>query len=420
MIYSPSGPTRAAFALAERFKIAIERKAAERTKRYEEAGMKVHIVGDGNVRVPNGSTHAAQSENGDSQKEEDVREGENPDSKQLQAQLLAYNVFILTDTLPTIVEKIPWLLSRPVSPRASGTAVAPTNADGSANANANANACSNANGDGRGNDVARGIGMNAVDFAQRERDEMRELTKASAILGDSVFLGNSNDVPLPTPWVKQKAKREGRATGATDEPKREREEAGREEWDEAEDDPFDSSDNPAGYDLCIECRDYAPFPSATQLRHAEAHLSALDALWSAHRFATACSSQNTNAASTPTPSSSSSPATPRPPTPGRTPRPAPCASQVVHLAFPASPQSHAHALAASLLPFLSFLSTLVSSRQHPPSTRRKRVLIYSSDGYTESSVLALCLLMKEKGVDLPHAYLELQVRLFSLLRAFTR
>jgi dual specificity MAP kinase phosphatase len=49
-----------------------------------------------------------------------------------------------------------------------------------------------------------------------------------------------------------------------------------------------------------------------------------------------------------------------------------------------------------------------------PSTYRPRplkVLLYSSDGYTESSVPALCLLMAVKGVSLPEAYLEMQVGL---------
>ncbi|KAF8181270.1 hypothetical protein BJ912DRAFT_612758 [Pholiota molesta] len=51
---------------------------------------------------------------------------------------------------------------------------------------------------------------------------------------------------------------------------------------------------------------------------------------------------------------------------------------------------------------------------HPPTpvqarTRPLKILLYSSDGYTESSVPALCLLMAIKGLMLPEAYLELQV-----------
>ena len=42
-------------------------------------------------------------------------------------------------------------------------------------------------------------------------------------------------------------------------------------------------------------------------------------------------------------------------------------------------------------------------------TRPLKVLLYSADGYTESSVPALFLLMTFRGLTLPEAYLELQV-----------
>lgn len=42
-------------------------------------------------------------------------------------------------------------------------------------------------------------------------------------------------------------------------------------------------------------------------------------------------------------------------------------------------------------------------------SRPLKILLYSADGYTESSVPALCLLMALKGLSLPGAYLELQV-----------
>jgi dual specificity MAP kinase phosphatase len=45
----------------------------------------------------------------------------------------------------------------------------------------------------------------------------------------------------------------------------------------------------------------------------------------------------------------------------------------------------------------------------PTRTRPLKILLYSSDGYTESSVPALCLLMAIKSLNLPEAYLELQV-----------
>ena len=147
-----------------------------------------------------------------------------------------------------------------------------------------------------------------------------------------------------------------------------------------EDHPFDSSDNPMRFDVCIECRDYAPLPSTDQIDNAKGHLALLDAIWNVHMYE----------AELP-----------------YSPRPAPSAKHVVHLAFPASPPSHAYTM-WHLTPFLNFLSSLISPR-HLLTSRPMRVLIYSSDGYTESSVLALCILMKELGLDLPEAYLEMQV-----------
>ncbi|KAF8808654.1 hypothetical protein BYT27DRAFT_7188620 [Phlegmacium glaucopus] len=47
--------------------------------------------------------------------------------------------------------------------------------------------------------------------------------------------------------------------------------------------------------------------------------------------------------------------------------------------------------------------------QQQSRTRPLKILLYSSDGYTESSVPALCLLMAIRGLNLPEAYLELQV-----------
>ena len=45
----------------------------------------------------------------------------------------------------------------------------------------------------------------------------------------------------------------------------------------------------------------------------------------------------------------------------------------------------------------------------PLRTRPAKILIYSADGYTESSVLALCILMALRQCSLPEAYLTLQV-----------
>ena len=78
---------------------------------------------------------------------------------------------------------------------------------------------------------------------------------------------------------------------------------------------------------------------------------------------------------------------------------------------------------SSLFSGIAYAAHAVRTRSfttpHPPSpyainqprdtrSRPLKILIYSSDGYTESSVLALCLLMAVRGLSLPEAYLELQ------------
>lgn len=158
-------------------------------------------------------------------------------------------------------------------------------------------------------------------------------------------------------------------------------------------DPFDSTGNPDGYDICIECHEQAGFCTSAQLHQAEQHLLNLDACWEerVRGVSGADSPQGTFGVFGASPSS-----TPIPP------RPAPNPSSVIHMSFPASPPS-TQATLAQLLPFIAFLQRVV--RAHP---RPAKILIHSGDGYTESSVLALCYLMLERQVSLPEAYLELQ------------
>lgn len=197
--------------------------------------------------------------------------------------------------------------------------------------------------------TSNGVPLNHISFPTREMAEMRDLTRASEI-HSGVFVGNSGDVPV---------------------------------WQQGDSDsPFDwNVNNPDGYDICIECYDQAPFPHAQLLKQAEEHLSALDALWA------------TGYSGLSSPFFSPSGAPPRPP---------PNANTIIHFSFPAAPASRAETL-PQLTPFISFLQSVL----HRP--RRCKILIYSHDGYTESSILALAMLMAEKRCSLPEAYLELQV-----------
>jgi len=344
-----------------------------------------------------------------------------------EANLIAYNVFVLTATLPEMLESLPHLIARYEDIEYKHPA----------------------------HDTLVTLKANSTNFAHREKDEMRELTKATEIFSTcplpdhlvasspsthwdpaigQVYLGNANDVPIADEWVPH-------SRGSYTE------------------DPFNSAYNApaqdAGFDICIECHDFAQFPTPAHMRAADDHLSALDAAWAAQH------SKLLDEGELPV-------------------RPPPNANSIVHLTFPSSPPANGGTISA-LASFIAFLERWlkmpgddVSSSGHdqPPSASRKRgvtfsssslppqtsfmnsffspsaytnsasrfrstsasysphtdgssspyrcsagpvrtrpvkVLIYSGDGYTESSVLALCLLMAMRGLSLPQAYLEFQV-----------
>ncbi|TFK81314.1 hypothetical protein K466DRAFT_502359 [Polyporus arcularius HHB13444] len=421
VVYSPRGVTRSAIAIAEKFKQAVEIKYQERR-----------------ARCPS------------------------PDA------LVPYNVFVLDASASELAEKVPHLVVRTENAFRSGAHTDSTDA--------------HAHGD-EFDDSAHPHRANTIDFAQREKDEMRDLTQASEIVSvadpashidldalagsntathwepaaGQIFLGNSNDVPLPPDRrIRMRTVR----------------------GDDDDDDAFDwRTNDPSqgyGYDLCIECHDYAPFPTSAHLRAAEEHMRILEKRWIER-----CVSDMDNAGS--------KDALP--------PRPPPNASHVVHLPFPSSPASSVVTV-NTLLPFIQFLERLIqpvdgsltfeAAREHlhpprpqnafetpnrhnsvsftpsslpPPSsfptsffpspsspqsaytrvrstsatflpasspgtpvstsptsgppaplrTRPAKILIYSADGYTESSVLALCILMALRATSLPEAYLALQV-----------
>ncbi|RDX56941.1 hypothetical protein OH76DRAFT_1335288 [Lentinus brumalis] len=421
VVYSPRGVTRSAIAVAEKFKQAVEIKYQERR-----------------ARCPS------------------------PDA------LVPYNVFVLDASASELAEKVPHLVVRTENAFPSGAHTDGTDA--------------HAHGD-EFDDSAHPHRANTIDFAQREKDEMRDLTQASEIVSvadpashidldalagsntathwepaaGQIFLGNSNDVPLPPDRrIRMRTVR----------------------GDDDDDDAFDwRTNDPSqgyGYDLCIECHDYAPFPTSAHLRAAEEHMRILEKRWIER-----CVSDMDNAGS--------KDALP--------PRPPPNASHVVHLPFPSSPASSVVTV-NTLLPFIQFLERLIqpvdgsltfeAAHEHlhpprpqnafetpnrhnsvsftpsslpPPSsfptsffpspsspqsaytrvrstsatflpasspgtpvstsptsgppvplrTRPAKILIYSADGYTESSVLALCILMALRATSLPEAYLALQV-----------
>ncbi|KAJ3809725.1 hypothetical protein F5876DRAFT_43269 [Lentinula aff. lateritia] len=296
---------------------------------------------------------------------------------------------------------------------------------------------------------------NTVDFAQREKDEMRDLTRASEIVsmfpsghnlaylnpdplhppvyvqpsshqiptsnGDEVdlsntktfwnphvgqiYLGNANDVPLPVNGMGEFGESDPRWDG----------------HDSVDKDVYPPGNSPRhgyGYDICIECHDLAPFPTLAHLKASEEKVAALEQRWRDQIELSRKEKGETQA-------NYSLP-----------PRPPPHPNAIIHLPMPSSPPITAGTMSA-LMPVVRFLQKCIvptdaveirsqtssmhsrhtslsylasSSHASPfPWSRPLKILIYSADGYTESSVPALCLLMAMKGLSLPHAYLELQV-----------
>ncbi|KAF7981319.1 hypothetical protein HWV62_34261 [Athelia sp. TMB] len=430
VVYSPNGASPAARALAAKFAQAVQRKYDERAARLASASASAPAPekkGAG-LRIDTGAGLSTAHANGTTK-----ADGEADD-----AGLVRYNVFVLDATAAQMAapDGVPHLLQRPVAGPCGhhareGTAAAAVRAPAH-------------------------VSGNTVDLAAREKEEMRELTRASEIIsvlpagegegegegGDysasstrerwaprvgQVFLGNLGDVPLARdPGPHTNTNMNTHANGG------------------ASADPFEwrGSNDPragAGFDVCVECHELAPFPTTAHMRAADEHLAMLDAMWAAR-----CKAEGTWGGEGEGGEAQEIPV-----------RPPPNANAIIHLPFPSSPPATAAAVAA-LLPFVKFLERLVQppappsanggsananangsangsgrrwtslfpasaprsrssttpsapyAPRTPHRTRALKVLLYSADGYTESSVPALCLLMA-RGLRLPEAYLALQV-----------
>jgi dual specificity MAP kinase phosphatase len=497
VVYSPRGNTKAALAVATHFAHAIEAKRAQR------------------------AAHG-------------------------QTDLLYYNVFVLCATPEQVAKEMPQVVSRMVdevvedgttlklASEPEGSRRAHTQGtEGLTGTETHLLAAQGAAGTQEPRRPSRCVRKaNTISFAQREKDEMRELTQASEIVtfplddpehilkefGASstktrwdpkrgqVFLGNASDVPISSSSVPSRS-----GLGA-DSSRR-----ASVEWDFSANDPAKGF----GYDICIECDDMAPFPSQTHMRAAEEHIARLERKWMDRCLKEfnerAAKDPNVNeheeipvrpppsatlvihlpfpssvaycgnsvppfinwleallrpiegrvtyaalkererheleARRWPPNSRSSTPSTPNGGTRGL-PRRSSNAATIGHAAGQNYGAYHSHystgtyhgqpfggpsslpppsAFPASFLPQQgsagayhsnsSYTRMRSTSATHltspsptspgalhlPARTRPLKVLVHSADGYTESSSLALCLLMALKKASLPEAYLELQI-----------
>ncbi|KAL4246440.1 hypothetical protein ABKN59_009635 [Abortiporus biennis] len=386
VVYSPRGNVRAAIALAEKFKQAIESKYASRIERVRQH----------NPHLAESSPHPEL--------------GLGPEH----SYLVKYNVFVLDASVEDIHRHLSHLVARveDVSvPHAytdgtdahtharnddsevelvdSATGAVPTSAGG---ARTPLDIMERGEGSAASPPAMKKVlRANTINFAQREKDEMRDLTQASEILsvlppnyrplssdpgiegedlisGSStasywdpnvgqVFLGNSTDVPLP-PEDPQFARRHWRKPKSSVSAPRHPDlssmdlEEGELPEDAMDEDQFEEAfdwrtNDPSyglGYDICIECDDLAPFPNSMHMRAAEEHVRRLEKLW-VERCLKKYQRNH--------PHGGDSEAT-------IPPRPPPHANSVMHLPFPSSV-----AYATSLLPFISWLEMLLQPVSQP-------------------------------------------------------
>lgn len=347
VVYSPKGPTKRALALAERFRSAIERKRKERIQRHLAARLALQRPEMPTLPSFYGGTSCEGSRQGAASDAAARIEAE------LEKEFLHYNVFVLSANEGEMRREIPHLMMRvAISPETSASAgwevgdvrAAPIHLGGGAHTDrTDGHVVEQGDGTDHGpssqvadmgmeldmeidvntppgplkiiDDLEDDNAPNTVDFAQREKDEMRDLTRASEIIscfpvgGDledgpardfsgtrlashwdplvgQVFLGNASDVPLVADHPIRlthvpQANAHPAVTLQEGEPSAAEAEA---DSEDKEDDPFyhRSTNDPKlgyGYDICIECHDIAPFPSLAHLRAAEDHLAMLDKLW---------------------------------------------------------------------------------------------------------------------------------------------
>ncbi|EKM58639.1 uncharacterized protein PHACADRAFT_253113 [Phanerochaete carnosa HHB-10118-sp] len=306
VVYSPRGNTRAALAVATHFAHAIEAKRAHRAARG-------------------------------------------------QTDLLYYNVFVLCATSEEVVKEMPHVVSRYTDEVVNGHHHSDSQKEGQHRAHTQGTEGLTASEshvlsthhtpplqDPPEFPKPNVLKANTISFAQREKDEMRELTQASEILTyplddtesvlkefnasstqtkwdptrGQLFLGNASDVPVMIS--------PGSASPTS-------------EWDCSSNDPAKG----LGYDICIECDDMAPLPSQAHMRAAEEHITRLERKWMDKCLRDSGERMEKESAGL-----GEEDAIP--------PRPPPPANLVVHLPFPSSV---AYA-GAGISPFITWIETL--------------------------------------------------------------
>ncbi|KAI8099233.1 uncharacterized protein BX664DRAFT_320740 [Halteromyces radiatus] len=195
--------------------------------------------------------------------------------------------------------------------------------------------------------------LNNICFLEREKTEMQEMTSATE-LTENIWLGNTFDAPASInsdDFIDMK--------------------------DDHEDmDIFHDQENPHGFSVCIECHDLSDMPLPSILTLAKETLNELG--------------------------------------------PEEMPSEIIHLDMYSTgsiieSSEQLDRFLDNLLSLLQFMDTIsqgtVADNDSPSITvNGRRILIHCSDGYTETSILALSWVMYKLKLPLPKAYLYLQDR----------
>ncbi|OZJ06303.1 hypothetical protein BZG36_00687 [Bifiguratus adelaidae] len=190
------------------------------------------------------------------------------------------------------------------------------------------------------------VPINYVNFWEQEREEMRILTQAGQVT-EGFWLGNTQDVPTPNDVML------GTAQSSPTE----------EVHLSQESDKMEILDNPQQFSICLEAHDLADMPTSSTLTLARETLNEL-------------------------------------------PEGA-IQQELIHLDVFASGSQILHPLQleqffTSLHIIFEFLADQI--------TRMRRILLHCADGYTETSLFALCWVMWRERIRLPEAYLWIQQR----------
>ncbi|GAA5973075.1 hypothetical protein JCM21900_004579 [Sporobolomyces salmonicolor] len=215
---------------------------------------------------------------------------------------------------------------------------------------------------------SHGFSRNRLDFFEREKEEMRVLTQASEI-GENVWLGNSQDVPMASTRVRPVSS--DSASSLLDD------------------------GNPHSFAICVESHDGAPLMSATTLAHVDQELHTLETQGQPFEEVRRLlhGEEIIEAKSTVL---------------------RPQVDDIIHLESLSTPT----ALGSSSRAQTAFVNQLVDlalwlrDEAAPPLRSNRlprRVLIHCADGYTETSLLALAYVMLTRRIPAPEAYLFLQL-----------